>query len=125
MVAPVSSSGVGSGPGGGVVEVEPAGAVEGFFGGADVVSAWEDGVFVAVAAGEVDREAPTVGGAAVAQAEQWQGGAVGQLSADVGEAAVVGGWSGRPVVDSGVWPWPAAVAATRSWSTPVVWARCP
>ena len=59
MVTPVSSSGVG--PGGGVVEVEAAGAVEGFFGGADGVSAGQDGVFVAVAAGEMDREAPAVG----------------------------------------------------------------
>jgi hypothetical protein len=31
------------GPGGGVVEVEAAGAVEGIFGGAGGVSAWEDG----------------------------------------------------------------------------------
>jgi len=55
VVSPVSSSGVG--PGGGVVEVEAAAAVEGFFGGADGVSAGQDGVFVAVAAGEMDREA--------------------------------------------------------------------
>jgi Protein of unknown function (DUF1254) len=47
--------------GGWVVEVEAAGAIEGFFGGADGVSAGQDGVFVAVAAGEMDREAPAVG----------------------------------------------------------------
>ena len=34
VVPPVSSSVLGRLPGGGVVEVEPAGAVEGFFGGA-------------------------------------------------------------------------------------------
>jgi hypothetical protein len=44
-----------------VVEVEAAGAVEGFFGAAGVWAAGEDGVFVAVAAGQVDREAPTAG----------------------------------------------------------------
>ena len=60
MVTPVSSSGVGPRPGW-VVEVEAAGAIEGFFGGADGVSAGQDGVFVAVAAGEMDREAPAVG----------------------------------------------------------------
>jgi hypothetical protein len=37
VVTPVSSSGLG--PGGGVVEVEAAGTVEGFFGSADGVSA--------------------------------------------------------------------------------------
>jgi len=53
-------------PGGGVVEVEAAGAVQGFFGGTDWVAAWQDGVFVSVFAGQVDGEAPPVGVAAVA-----------------------------------------------------------
>ena len=41
-----------------VVEVEPAGQSRGFVGCSDVMSAAQDGVFVAVAAGEVDGEAP-------------------------------------------------------------------
>jgi hypothetical protein len=48
-------------PGGGVVEVEAAGAIEGFLGGACGVAAGQDGVLVVVAAGQVDREAPQVG----------------------------------------------------------------
>ena len=47
-----------SGPGGGVVEVEAAGAVEGLFGGACGSSVGQDRVLVGVAAGEVDRESP-------------------------------------------------------------------
>jgi MFS family permease len=38
VVIPVSSSGVSSGPGGGIAEVEPAGGVEGVFGVAGAVS---------------------------------------------------------------------------------------
>ena len=48
-------------PGGGVAEVEAAGAVDGFFGGAGGLAAGQDGVFVAVSAGQVDGEAPPVG----------------------------------------------------------------
>jgi hypothetical protein len=55
---------------GGVVEVEAAGAVEGFFGSAGGESAGQELVFVAVAAGEVQAEAPLLGGAAVAQSQQ-------------------------------------------------------
>lgn len=54
-------------PGGGVVEVEATGAVEGFYGCSGGVSGGQNAVFVAVAASEVDRETPAVGGAAVAQ----------------------------------------------------------
>ena len=53
-------------PGGGVVEVQPAGAVQGFFRGAGVQAGWQDGVLVAVAAGEVDGKAPPAGRPAVA-----------------------------------------------------------
>lgn len=55
----------GSYPCGGVVEVETARAVEGFFGAAGGQSVGQDGVLVAVAAGEVDGEAPDAGRAAV------------------------------------------------------------
>jgi hypothetical protein len=55
---------------GGVVEVEAAGAVEGFFGSAGGESARQELVFVPVAAGEVQAEAPLLGGAAVAQSQQ-------------------------------------------------------
>jgi uncharacterized protein DUF5994 len=41
------------GPGGGVDEVEPAGAVEGFFGAAGGAAAGQDAVFVSVAAGQI------------------------------------------------------------------------
>ena len=50
----------------------------------------QDGVFVAVAGGGVDREAEGVGGAAVAQPEQ-RDAAVAERAGDVGEAAVVSG----------------------------------
>jgi hypothetical protein len=53
-------------PGGGVVEVQPAGAVQGFFRGAGVQAGWQDGVLVAVAAGQVDGKAPPAGRPAVA-----------------------------------------------------------
>src|SRR5918996_846292 len=69
-------------PGGRVVEVQPAGAVEGFFGGTDRIAAWQDGVFVSVLAGQVDGKAPPVGIAAIAQPAQGQGSAVGQLAGD-------------------------------------------
>ena len=51
----------GSGSGGGVVEVEPAGGVQGVLGGAGEVAGGQDRVSVAVFAGQVDREAPAGG----------------------------------------------------------------
>ena len=48
-------------PGGGVVEVEAAGAVEGFFGGAGGQAAGQVVGLVVVVAGPVDREAPGAG----------------------------------------------------------------
>ena len=51
----------GSGPGGGVAEVEPAGGVQGVFGGAGEDAGRQGGDFVAVFAGQVDREAPAGG----------------------------------------------------------------
>jgi hypothetical protein len=72
-------------PGGGVVEVQPAGAVQGFFGGAGVQAGWQDGVLVAVAAGEVDGEAPPAGRPAVAEPAQRESLLVGELAVDIGE----------------------------------------
>ena len=51
----------GSDPGCGVAEVEAAGGVEGVFGSAGRESGWQDGIFVAVLAGQVDRESPAGG----------------------------------------------------------------
>ena len=51
-------------------EVDGAGSVEGFLGGADGPAGDQDGVFIAVAGSGVDREAEGVGGTTVAQAEQ-------------------------------------------------------
>ena len=82
-------------------EVDGAGGVEGFLRGADGESGAQDGVFVAVAGGGVDREAEGVGGAAVAQPEQRDLLAVAEHAGDVGEAAVVPGPDSgqlRPVV---------------------------
>jgi hypothetical protein len=76
------------GPCGGVVEVEAAGAVECLLRGADGVSAGQEAVLVAIAAGEVDRESPVVGRAAVAQPAQRQDFAVGEVGVEVGELAV-------------------------------------
>ena len=50
----------GSGPGGGVVEVEAAGGVEGLLAGADGQAGGEDRFVVAVVAGAVDGELPLV-----------------------------------------------------------------
>src|SRR5260370_23780634 len=61
VVAPVSSSG--SSPRGWVVEVEPAGGVEGVLAGADGQAGGEDRFVVVVVAGPVDRRLPLVGGA--------------------------------------------------------------
>ena len=77
----------GSGQVGGVAEVEAAGGVEGVFGGAGEVAGGQDGVFVPVFAGQVDREAPAGCGSAVSQPHQRLGVAVGQASSDVGERA--------------------------------------
>src|SRR3954467_1658998 len=76
-------------PGGGVVEVEAAGAVEGLLGGAGGGAAGQDGVFVVVRAGAVEGEAPAGGRADIAQAAQLEHLAVGQDPVDVGEAGAV------------------------------------
>jgi hypothetical protein len=47
-----------SDPGGGVIEVETAGAVEGVFGSAGEQAGRQDRILVVVVAGAVDREAP-------------------------------------------------------------------
>jgi hypothetical protein len=60
----------GSGPGGGVAQVEAAGGVEGVFGGSAPVAGGQVGVFVVLVAGAVDGEAPVSGGAGVAQSAQ-------------------------------------------------------
>ena len=51
----------GSGPGGGVGEVEAAGGVEGVFGGAAHQAGGQERFVVVVVAGAVDREAPVAG----------------------------------------------------------------
>ena len=65
VVTPVSSSG--SGPGGGVVEVEAASGVEGVLAGAEGRAGGEDRFVIVVLAGAVDGELPLAGGADVAQ----------------------------------------------------------
>src|SRR5258708_27848550 len=74
-------------PGGGVAEVESAGAVEGFFGGSGWLAAGQVVVLVVVVAGAVDRESPGAGVADVAEPAQRQFAAVGQFPGDVGELA--------------------------------------
>ena len=59
VVAPVSS--FGSDPCCRIAEVEAAGSVEGFLGGADRVAGGEVGVLVVIVAGAVDGESPLVG----------------------------------------------------------------
>lgn len=51
----------GSGPGGGVAEVQAAGGVQGVFGYAGEGAGGQDRILVAVFAGQVDREAPAGG----------------------------------------------------------------
>jgi hypothetical protein len=72
----------------GVVEVETARAVEGFFGGAGEVAGRQDRVLVAVFAGEVAGEAPSLGCAGVAEPAQLEG-AVVVSAADVRELGPV------------------------------------
>ena len=72
-------------------EVDGAGGVEGFLGGAGRASGVQQGVLVAVVGGGVDGEAEGVGGAAVAEPEQRDLLAVAEHAGDVGEAAVVPG----------------------------------
>src|SRR5215472_1444534 len=79
----------GSGPGGGVVEVEAAGGVEGVLAGADGQAGGEDRFVVVVVAGAVDRELPVVGGADVAQSAEFERGGVGQGRVDVAEVSAV------------------------------------
>src|SRR5512132_3843020 len=83
-------------PGGGVVEVQPAGAVQGFFRGAGVQAGWQDGVLVAVAAGEVDGKAPPAGRPAVAgTAGVVAGRGVHRRHRRTDRGSVGGGWPGR------------------------------
>ena len=76
-------------PGGGVVEVEAAGGVEGVLAGADGQAGGEDRFVVVVVAGAVDGELPLAGGADVAQPAQLERGAVGQSGVDVAEVPAV------------------------------------
>src|SRR4030095_14306635 len=94
-------------PGGGVVEVQPAGAVQGLFRGAGVQAGWQDGVLVAVAAGEVDGKAPPAGRPAVAEPAQREALLVGELAVAIGELAAeaqVDGGQGGAVGVRGVSP---------------------
>src|SRR5215471_7812005 len=79
----------GSGPGGGVVEVEAAGGVEGLLAGADGQAGGKDRFVVVVVAGAVDRELPVAGGADVAQAAELERGGVGQGRIHVAEDPAV------------------------------------
>jgi hypothetical protein len=72
-------------------EVDGAGGVECFLRAADGKSGKQDGVFVAVAGGRVDREAEGVRGAAVAEPQQRDLLAAGQDASDVSKGAVVPG----------------------------------
>src|SRR4029450_5279121 len=76
-------------PGGGVVEVQPAGTVQGFFRGAGVQAGRQDGVLVAVAAGEVDGKAPPAGQPAVAEPAQRETLLGGGIAVDIGGLAAV------------------------------------
>jgi hypothetical protein len=75
----------GSGPGGGIVEVEPAGGVDGVLAGAHGQAGEEDRFVVIVVAGAVDRKLPLAGGADIPQPTQFQGGGVGQGRIDIAE----------------------------------------
>lgn len=97
VVDSVSPSGVDCGDGAvvdvwsdvGGGEVEPAGAVEGVFGGARGVAGGQQGVLVAVTAGAVEGEAPPADGVCVAQVQQLGPFTVGQFGLYVGEGSAV------------------------------------
>jgi hypothetical protein len=74
-------------PGARVVEVQPAGAVQGLLGLTDRQAAWQHRVLIAVPAGQVDGKPPQAGGAAVAQPAQRQELAALEFAVDVGEPA--------------------------------------
>jgi hypothetical protein len=78
----------GFGPGGGVAEVAAAGSRV-LLRGYRRVAAGQGGVLVAVAAGEVDRETPTVRRSAVAQPEEWERGSIAQFAVDLDELSAV------------------------------------
>src|SRR6266498_1419811 len=92
-------------------EVQVAGAVQGVLGGASKAAGGEDGVLVAVLAGQVDREPPACSGPAVAQAAQRQDLTVLQFPAHIGEGAsetrlhagqlgpVLQGMGGQPLLE--------------------------
>src|SRR6266508_254148 len=74
-------------PGVGIVEVQPAGAVQGLLGLTDRQATGQHRVRVPVPAGEVDGKPPQARGAAVTQPAQWQDLAALEVAVDVGEAA--------------------------------------
>src|ERR671925_2189631 len=74
-------------PGGGVSEVEPAGAVQGLLGRADREAAWEHRVLVAVGAGQVNGEPPQAGRAGIAQPAQREQLAAVEFAVHIGEGA--------------------------------------
>ncbi|WP_222425736.1 polysaccharide lyase beta-sandwich domain-containing protein [Amycolatopsis acidiphila] len=88
-------------PGCGVVEVEPAGTVQGFFWSAGRVSTGKNRVLVTIPAGQICREPPGGGRSGVAQPTQRQHRAVGKVTTDVSKRAVMTGGDtgqGRPPV---------------------------
>jgi hypothetical protein len=72
-----------------VVEVEVAGAVEGFLGGAGGRAGGQDLGFVFAAAGQVEAESPDRGRSAVAEPDERQPISATDFAVDVGELAVV------------------------------------
>jgi hypothetical protein len=74
-------------PGIGVVQVQRAGAVQGFLGLTDRRAAGQHRVLVAVPAGQVDGKPPQAGRAALAQPAQRQDLAGVEFAVEVGEAA--------------------------------------
>lgn len=94
------------GPGGGVVEVEAAGSVEGFFGGAGGCAVGEPGVLVVVVGGSPDRETPAGGVAGVAKPAELDRVAAGKDSVDVGQVAAVAGCDALDL-------WPTAACPVR------------
>src|SRR6266705_2516274 len=87
----------------GPVRYKVAGAVQGLLGGASEAAGGQDGILVAVLAGQVDRKSPACGRPAVAQAAQRQDLTVLELSAHIGERASEAHWHAgklRPVLAS-------------------------
>src|SRR6266511_2723067 len=68
-------------------EIKVAGAVQGLLGGASEAAGGQDGILVAVLAGQVDRKPPACGRAAVAQAAQRQDLPLLELADHIGKGA--------------------------------------